>query len=160
MLRTPTIPFTWDRLKRLKAPEQVFGETSKYLQDRHQVPKFGRVKVNGREPVEYLGLISSELGEVINLLKESVDKNISYEKEIESLKAKVDELMARHNDERQRNESLRSRIDNDSKQARQAFDSLRSEHLELKDELEQAQEKMMEYKLKFDYAQKQLQSDS
>ncbi len=42
----------------------------------------------------------------------------------------------------------------------QAFDSLRSEHIELKDELEQAQEKMMEYKLKFDYAQKQLQSDS
>ena len=60
------------------------------------------------------------------------------------------------NREQQRNTSLVNRIEKDSEQARGAYESIRSENIELIDRVEDLEAKVTEFKLKFEYAQKQL----
>jgi chromosome segregation ATPase len=63
------------------------------------------------------------------------------------------------NREQQRNNSLVNRIEKDSQQVRGAYESIRSENIELTDRVEELEAKVTEFKLKFEYAQKQLTTD-
>jgi chromosome segregation ATPase len=63
------------------------------------------------------------------------------------------------NREQQRNNSLVNRIEKDSQQVRGAYESIRSENIELTDRVEELEAKVTEFKLKFEYAQKQLTAD-
>lgn len=60
------------------------------------------------------------------------------------------------NREQGRNSSLLSRIEKDTQQARGAYESIRSENISLNDRVEELEAKVTEFKLKFEYAQKQL----
>lgn len=60
------------------------------------------------------------------------------------------------NREQGRNTSLLSRIEKESQQARGAYESIRSENHGLNERVEELEAKVTEFKLKFEYAQKQL----
>ena len=95
--------------------------------------------------------------------QELTDKLVNFENTkqddqdlISQLRRQLEAQDTALNREQGRNNSLLSRIEKDSQQARGAYESIRSENLGLNDRVEELEAKVTEFKRKFEYAQKQL----
>jgi chromosome segregation ATPase len=93
---------------------------------------------------------------------EQVDKfkelELEYKDEILTSRSKLEAQDNELNFAKGRNSSMQSRQETEIHQARTAYESLRSENLEHVQVIEDLEAKVMEFKLKFEYAQKQLVS--
>jgi len=93
---------------------------------------------------------------------EQVDKfkelELEYKDEILTSRSKLEAQDNELNFAKGRNSSMQSRQETEIHQARTAYESLRSENLEHVQIIEDLEAKVMEFKLKFEYAQKQLVS--
>jgi len=83
---------------------------------------------------------------------------LEYKDEILTSRSKLEAQDNELNFAKGRNSSMQSRQETEIHQARTAYESLRSENLEHVQIIEDLEAKVMEFKLKFEYAQKQLVS--
>jgi len=92
--------------------------------------------------------------QVDKLKEQSIEDKDEILKSQSKLEAQDNEL----NFAKGRNSSMQSRQETEIHQARTAYESLRSENIEHTQTIEDLEAKVMEFKLKFEYAQKQLVS--
>jgi len=107
---------------------------------------------------------TEELQQKHDVLDDSLSKantdNMQYQQEISALNGKVSSAKESVLSSQQRFESGREKQENEYNKARETIKYLRDENLELSSKLEQEvaelEDKVREYRLRFEYAQKQL----
>ena len=116
------------------------------------------LKVELEQALSNIVNLEQDKEQMSELLSEFRIKEQAYQDAIakkESLLANQDSAL---NMAQGRNTSLVSRLEAESKQARNAYESIRAQNNELNEKIEELEGKVTEFKLKFEYAQQQLNS--
>jgi len=133
--------------------EGRFNDLKKDL--REETRRLEAALLEAQSNIETLEQDKKDFIEQVDKLKEqSIEDKDEILKSQSKLEAQDNEL----NFAKGRNSSMQSRQETEIHQARTAYESLRSENIEHTQTIEDLEAKVMEFKLKFEYAQKQLVS--
>jgi hypothetical protein len=117
-----------------------------------------RLEICLQEAQDKIVLLEQDKNDFIEKTKLLEAQEIEYKEELSQNKIKLDEQDNELNFTKGRNSSLQSRQETEIHQARTAYETLRTENLAHIQAIEDLAAKVMEFKLKFEYAQKQLAS--
>jgi len=133
--------------------EGRFNDLKKDL--REETKRLEASLLEAQNNIESLEQDKQDFIEQVDKLKEL---ELEYKDEILTSRSKLEAQDNELNFAKGRNSSMQSRQETEIHQARTAYESLRSENLEHVQIIEDLEAKVMEFKLKFEYAQKQLVS--
>ncbi|PAJ76031.1 hypothetical protein CJF42_01995 [Pseudoalteromonas sp. NBT06-2] len=133
--------------------EERFNDFKKDL--REETKHLEAALLEAQSNIETLEQDKKEFIEQVDKLKE---QSIEYRDEILKSQNKLEAQGNELNFAKGRNSSMQSRQETEIHQARAAYEGLRSENIEHTQTIEDLEAKVMEFKLKFEYAQKQLVS--
>lgn len=117
-----------------------------------------RLEASLIEAQNNIASLEQDKKEFIDQVSQLKELEIEYKDEILKSRSKLEAQDNELNFAKGRNSSMQSRQETEIHQARTAYESLRSENLEHIQTIEDLEAKVMEFKLKFEYAQKQLAS--
>ena len=117
-----------------------------------------RLEASLLEAQNNIAALEQDKKEFIDQVSQLKELELEYKDEILKSRSKLEVQDNELNFAKGRNSSMQSRQETEIHQARTAYESLRSENLEYIQTIEDLEAKVMEFKLKFEYAQKQLVS--
>lgn len=117
-----------------------------------------RLEASLLEAQNNIASLEQDKKEFIDQVSQLKELEIEYKDEILKSRNKLEAQDNELNFAKGRNSSMQSRQETEIHQARTAYESLRSENLAHVQTIEDLEAKVMEFKLKFEYAQKQLAS--
>ena len=117
-----------------------------------------RLEASLLEAQNNIATLEQDKKEFIDQVSQLKELELEYKDEILKSRSKLEVQDNELNFAKGRNSSMQSRQETEIHQARTAYESLRSENLEYIQTIEDLEAKVMEFKLKFEYAQKQLVS--
>ncbi len=137
----------------VKKHEGRFNDLKKDLSEE---AKQLRIDLNTAE--ENIALLAAEKQEFTDEIAKLKEQGAKFEKSLSEAQSLVEEQTAALDFAQGRHSSIKSRQEDDSKKARAAYEEMRTKNIELTDKIDELEAKVTEFKLKFEYAQKQLAS--
>lgn len=150
-LRQENLLFKEQLDENAQAQEGRFNDLKKGFSNETQ-----ELKLQLEDKVAQIAELEAQTKTLENAKLASEQNNEASQDLVKRLQKQLEQQDSALNLEQGRNTSLLSRLEKDSQQARGAYESVRNENLTLNERIEELEAKVTEFKLKFEYAQKQI----